>query len=150
MNSVPQQHKRRILTGDRPTGRLHLGHLVGSLENRVRLQDEFDTILIIADLHMLTTRPTRDAIEQIDQHIRGLVVDYIAVGIDPNKTTVYVQSAIPEVYELNTLFQNLVTVNRLRQLPSLKDMARDARLDEDSFPYGLLGYPVLQAADILL
>lgn len=150
MSSDPQRHKGRILTGDRPTGRLHLGHLVGSLENRVRLQDEFDTILIIADLHMLTTRPTRDAIEQIDQNIRGLVIDYLAAGIDPSKTSVYVQSAIPEVYELNTFFQNLVTVNRLRQLPSLKDMARDARLDEESFPYGLLGYPVLQAADILL
>lgn len=142
--------RKRILTGDRPTGRLHLGHLVGSLQNRVRLQDEYETILIVADLHMLTTRPTRDDIEAITENARGLVLDYLAAGIDPEKTVIYLQSAVPEVYELNTLIQNLVTVNRLARLPSLKDMARNANMDDDSFTYGLLGYPVLQAADILL
>lgn len=144
------EHKKRILTGDRPTGRLHLGHLVGSLRNRVRLQDEYDTILIVADLHMLTTKPTRDDIEKITENARGLILDYLAAGIDPNKTVMYLQSAIPEVYELNTLIQNLVTVNRLSRLPSLKEMARNANMEEESFTYGLLGYPVLQAADILL
>lgn len=142
--------KKRILTGDRPTGRLHLGHLVGSLNNRVKLQDEYETILIVADLHMLTTRPTRNDIEEITENARGLVLDYLAAGIDPEKSVIYLQSAVPEVYELNTLLQNLVTVNRLSRLPSLKDMARNANMDEDSFTYGLLGYPVLQAADILL
>lgn len=142
--------RKRILTGDRPTGRLHLGHLVGSLRNRVRLQDEYETILIVADLHMLTTRPTRDDIEAITENARGLVLDYLASGVDPEKTVIYLQSAVPEVYELNTLIQNLVTVNRLARLPSLKDMARNAKMDDDSFTYGLLGYPVLQAADILL
>lgn len=144
------EERKRILTGDRPTGRLHLGHLVGSLRNRVKLQEEYETILIVADLHMLTTRPTRDDIEAITENARGLVLDYLAAGIDPEKTTIYLQSAVPEVYELNTLIQNLVTVNRLSRLPSLKDMARNANMDEESFTYGLLGYPVLQAADILL
>lgn len=144
------EQRKRILTGDRPTGRLHLGHLVGSLQNRVKLQDEYETILIVADLHMLTTRPTRADIEQITENARGLILDYLAAGIDPEKTVMYLQSAIPEVYELNTLIQNLVTVNRLSRLPSLKDMARNAQMDEESFTYGLLGYPVLQAADILL
>ncbi|MGV8073845.1 MAG: tryptophan--tRNA ligase [Syntrophobacteraceae bacterium] len=149
MNSETETRKR-ILTGDRPTGRLHLGHFVGSLQNRVKLQDEYDTILIVADLHMMTTKPARKDIEQIAANARGLVLDYLASGIDPEKTTIYLQSAIPEVYELNTLFQNLVTVNRLQRLPSIKEMAQAAHLDEETLPYGLLGYPVLQAADILL
>lgn len=141
---------QRILTGDRPTGPLHLGHLVGTLRNRVRLQDQYETILIIADLHMLTTRPGREDIERITENARGLVLDYLSVGIDPERTTIYLQSAIPEVYELNTIFQNLVTVNRLARIPSIKEMAQNAHLDEESMPYGLLGYPVLQSADILL
>ncbi|MBW2524500.1 MAG: tryptophan--tRNA ligase [Deltaproteobacteria bacterium] len=141
---------KRILTGDRPTGRLHLGHLVGSLLNRVRLQNEYDTILLVADLHMLTTKPTKSDIETIAENTRGLVLDYLAAGIDPEKTSIYLQSAIPEVYELNTIFQNLATVNRLARLPSLKEMAHNAGLADESMPYGLLGYPVLQAADILL
>jgi tryptophanyl-tRNA synthetase len=142
--------KRRILTGDRPTGRLHLGHLVGSLLNRVKLQDEYDTIIIIADLHVLTTKQAPADIREIAGNVRGLVLDYLASGLDPDKATIYLQSAVPQVYELNTLFQNLVTVSRLSRVPSIKDMARDAHLDEQSLPYGLLGYPVLQAADILL
>jgi tryptophanyl-tRNA synthetase len=142
--------KRRVLTGDRPTGRLHLGHLVGSLLNRVKLQDQYDTIVIIADLHVLTTKPGPGDIREIAGNVRGLVLDYLASGLDPDKVTIYLQSAVPQVYELNTLFQNLVTVSRLSRVPSLKDMARDAHIDEQSLPYGLLGYPVLQAADILL
>ena len=142
--------KKRMLTGDRPTGRLHLGHLVGSLLNRVRLQNEYDTIIIIADLHVLTTKPAPADIREIAGNARGLVLDYLASGLDPDNATIYLQSAVPQIYELNTLFQNLVTVNRLSRVPSIKDMARDAHIDEESLPYGLLGYPVLQAADILL
>ena len=142
--------KKRMLTGDRPTGRLHLGHLVGSLLNRVMFQDEHDTIIIIADLHVLTTKPAPGDIREIAGHARGLVLDYLASGLDPAKVTIYLQSAVPQVHELNTLFQNLVTVSRLSRVPSLKDMARDAHIDEQALPYGLLGYPVLQAADILL
>lgn len=136
-----------LLTGDRPTGRLHLGHYIGTLKNRVMLQHEYRTYLIIADLHMLTTKNSRDDVLASEQNICDMVLDSIAAGIDPEVATFYLQSGIPEVCEMNTLFQNLVSVPRLERLPSLKDMARDANKDE--MPYGLLGYPVLQAADIL-
>jgi tryptophanyl-tRNA synthetase len=139
--------RKRMLTGDRPTGQLHLGHFVGSIENRIRLQTEYEAFFIIADLHMLTTSNTRAAIDQVSANARDMVLDQLSAGIDPEKATFYLQSAIPEVSELNTLFQNLVTVPRLERVPSLKDMARAAGKDE--MPYGLLGYPVLQAADIL-
>lgn len=141
-------HKPRLLTGDRPTGRLHLGHYVGSLVNRVKLQHEYDAFFIIADLHTLTTRPERDRIKEIPTFIREIVIDYLAVGIDPEVSTIFVQSAIPETYELNLILEMLVTVPRLERLPSLKDMARDAH--QDTMSFGLLGYPVLQAVDILL
>ena len=150
MSELSSTDRKRILTGDRPTGKLHLGHWVGSLANRVKLQHEYDTILIVADLHMLTTKRGVDDIEQVTKNARGMVLDYLACGIDPEVTTIYLQSAIPEIYELNTLFQNLVSVSRLSRLPSIKDMARASQTDEDTMPYGLLGYPVLQAADILL
>ncbi|HEY65156.1 MAG TPA: tryptophan--tRNA ligase [Caldilineae bacterium] len=140
--------RKRVLTGDRPTGKLHLGHYVGSLVNRVRLQDQYDCFFLIADLHMLTTRPSKEDIEQIFENAREMVLDYLAVGIDPAKSTIYLQSAVHEVYELNLIFEMLVTVPRLSRLPSLKDMARAADLTE--MPFGLLGYPVLQAADILM
>ncbi|NWF78766.1 MAG: tryptophan--tRNA ligase [Chloroflexi bacterium] len=142
--------KKRILTGDRPTGKLHLGHYVGSLQNRVALQDSYECFFIIADLHVLTTRPTREDIAAIPQNIRDLVLDHLAVGIDPNKVTFYVQSAVKEIYQLNLIFEMLVTVPRLTRLPSIKDMARNANIDEEQLPFGLLGYPVLQAGDILM
>lgn len=140
--------KRRILTGDRPTGKLHLGHYVGSLSNRVRLQDEYRCYFIIADLHTLTTQPQKDAIESIAENAREMVTDYLACGIDPERSVIYLQSAVHEVYEMNLLFEMLTTVPRLQRLPSLKDMAKSANLVE--MPFGLLGYPVLQAADILM
>jgi tryptophanyl-tRNA synthetase len=140
--------KPRLLTGDRPTGRLHLGHYVGSLANRVRLQHQYESFFIVADLHTMTTKPEPQYIKEIPTYIRETVLDYLAVGIDPQVSTIFVQSAIPETYELNLLFEMLVTVPRLERIPSLKDMARDANID--SMPFGLLGYPVLQAVDILL
>jgi len=141
-------NKPRLLTGDRPTGRLHLGHYVGSLANRVRLQHEYESFFIIADLHTLTTRPEPQFIKDIPLYIREIVLDYLAVGIEPSVSTIFVQSAIPETYELNLLLEMLVTVPRLERMPTLKDMARDANIE--SMPFGLLGYPVLQAVDILL
>jgi tryptophanyl-tRNA synthetase len=140
--------RKRILTGDRPTGKLHLGHYVGSLRNRIALQDEYDSLFIIADLHMLTTQPERQRIADVAQNVRSIVLDYLAAGVDPERSTIFVQSAVPETYELNLLLEMLVSVPRLERLPSLKDMARDAQLEV--MPFGLLGYPVLQAADILL
>ncbi|WP_028973221.1 tryptophan--tRNA ligase [Spirochaeta cellobiosiphila] len=140
--------KKRILTGDRPTGKLHLGHYVGSLSSRVRLQDEYDCFFIIADLHTLTTKPAKEDIERISDNAREMVLDYLACGIDPSKSTIYLQSAVSEIYELNLIFEMMVTVPRLQRIPSLKDMAKGANLTE--MPLGLLGYPVLQAGDILM
>ena len=142
------EKRRRILTGDRPTGRLHLGHWVGSISNRVRLQDEYECFFIIADWHTLTTRPEKSAIAEVPGNIREMVLDYLACGIDPERSTVFVQSAIPETAELNLIFEMLVSLPRLERLPSIKDMAEAAHLDV--LPFGLVGYPVLQAADILL
>lgn len=140
--------RKRILTGDRPTGKLHLGHYVGSLANRVRLQDQYECFFIIADLHTLTTKPEKENIEHLAENVRSAVLDYLACGIDPAKSTIYLQSAVPEVVELAQFFQNLVTVPRLSRIPSLKEMAQGAGIEE--MPLGLLAYPVLQAADILL
>ncbi len=142
--------KKRILTGDRPTGRLHLGHYVGSLQNRLRLQDEYECYFLIADLHMLTTRPEKVHIEALRENTRELVLDYLAVGIDPAKSTIYLQSAVHAVYEMNLFFEMLVTLPRVARLPSIKDMAKAANMDDEAIPFGLVGYPVLQAADILM
>lgn len=142
--------KKRILTGDRPTGKLHLGHYVGSLANRVKLQDTYDCHFIIADLHTLTTRPSKEDILAMREHISEMVMDYLAAGIDPAKSIIYLQSACPAVYEMNLFFEMMISVNRLSGLPSLKEMARNAHMDPESVPFGLLGYPVLQSADILM
>ena len=142
--------KKRILTGDRPTGKLHLGHYVGSLANRVQLQDQYECYFIIADLHMLTTRPGKEDIFALRTNISDMVLDYLAAGIDPAKSTIYLQSSAHAVYEMNLFFEMLVTLPRLRRLPSIKEMARAARFDDEAIPFGLVGYPVLQAADILM
>lgn len=138
--------KRRLLTGDRPTGPGHLGHFVGSWENRVRLQEEYECFFIVADFHVLTTgyedpSPIRD-------NIRDLVLDYLSVGIDPTKSTIYLQSLVPEVAEIALLFSMLVSVPRAQRVPTLKEVMRDLNLETASL--GLLSYPVLQAADILM
>ncbi|HEX7089016.1 MAG TPA: tryptophan--tRNA ligase [Longimicrobiales bacterium] len=140
--------RRRVLTGDRPTGRLHLGHWVGSLQNRVRLQEEHDCFFIIADYHTLTTRPDKEAIMEMPENIRQMVLDYLAVGIDPERSTIFVQSAVPETAELHLLLGMLVSLPRLERIPTIREMAQAAHLDV--LPFGLVGYPVLQAADILL
>ena len=106
----------RMLTGDRPTGKLHLGHFVGSVANRVRLHSAYQSYFIIADLHMLTTRNTREDIDRTAQNARDMVLDQLAAGIDPDGSTFYLQSAIPEVAELAVLFQSLVTVPRLERI----------------------------------
>jgi tryptophanyl-tRNA synthetase len=138
--------RKRILTGDRPTGKLHLGHYVGSLANRVRLQDEYECFFIIADYHALTTQFENP--RQIGDNVRELVLDYLAVGIDPQRSTIYLQSLTPEVCELSLLLSMLISVPRLQRLPTLKEMVRDLQLDSASL--GLLTYPVLQAADIMM
>lgn len=142
--------RKRILTGDRPTGRMHLGHYVGTLKNRVKMQDEYECYFIIADLHMLTTKPQKEHILSLKENIREMVLDYLAAGIDPEKSTIYLQSAVHEVYEMNLIFEMLVTLPRLARLPSIKEMAKAASLEEEAVPFGLIGYPVLQSADILM
>ena len=140
--------KKRILTGDRPTGKLHLGHYVGSLRHRLALQNEYECFFLVPDLHMLTTKPDKADILAIADNARAIVMDHLAIGIDPAKVTFYLQSAVHEVYELQLLISSLVTVERLQQLPTIKDMAAAANMEQ--IPYNLLGYPVLQAADILM
>lgn len=147
---MPAPSQKRLLTGDRPTGRLHLGHYVGSIANRVRLQDEYDCYFLIADLHMLTTKPDKSSIDELRTNIHEMVLDYLSCGIDPTKSTIYLQSAVHAVYEMNLFFEMLVTLPRLTRLPSIKDMAKAARFEDEAIPFGLIGYPVLQAADILM
>jgi tryptophanyl-tRNA synthetase len=137
--------RKRILTGDRPTGDLHLGHYVGSLANRVRLQDEYECFFIIADYHALTTAYDRSA--EVQGNIRSLVLDYLSVGMDPERSTIFLQSLVPEIPELYMLFSMLVSVPRLQRMPALKEVMRDLKLETATL--GLLEYPVLQAADIL-
>lgn len=136
----------RLLTGDRPTGPLHLGHVVGTLQNRVRLQDTHDTFILVADQHMLTTR--LDHLSEIEANIREDVLGNLAVGVDPTKATIYLQSRVPETAELFLYFAMLVSVARAQRIPTLKDKLREMHVTRPS--YGLLGYPILQAADILL
>jgi tryptophanyl-tRNA synthetase len=139
--------KGRILTGDRPTGQLHLGHYVGTLENRVKLQDVYEVFLLVADYHAFTRNADKDQVVATRQFTRDLVLDYLSVGIDPEKTTIYVQSDVPSVCELHLLFSMLTTVPRLDRVPTLKEVMDAEHIEQPS--YGLLGYPVLQAADIL-
>src|SRR3990172_7176445 len=141
-------NKPRILTGDRPTGPLHLGHYVGTLVNRVRLQDSHELFLVVADYHTLTTQPTREKVARTHENPRPIVLDYLSVGIDPERATIYVQSDVPEVAELTLLFSMLVTVPRLERVPTLKEVMREQNITHPSL--GLLSYPVLQAPDILL
>lgn len=140
--------KPRILTGDRPTGKLHLGHLVGSLQNRVKYQNDYEMFLILADLHLLTTNHDKEKLSQIKANIYDIVLDYLSVGIDPEKTIIYQQSLVPQVTYLSTIFQMLVSVPRAQRIPTLKDVMKDLHIQKPSL--GLLSYPVLQAADILM
>jgi tryptophanyl-tRNA synthetase len=138
--------RKRILTGDRPTGRLHLGNYVGTLANRAALQGTYETYLLVADHHMLTTR--LDKLQEIEQNIRDDVLDNLSVGVDPDQVTYFLQSLIPEIPELHLYFSMLVSVPRAQRIPTLKDQLRDHELAQPT--YGLLGYPILQAADILI
>lgn len=143
-----KQYPKRVLTGDRPTGKLHLGHYVGSIKKRIEMQENYECFFIIADLHTLTTKHTKADIKELDENVKSIVIDYLSCGINPEKSVIYLQSAVPEVLALNLIFGNLVTVPRLQRVPSIKEMAQNAHFSE--LPFGLLGYPVLQAADILL
>ena len=141
--------KKRIVTGDRPTGRLHIGHYFGSLKNRVKMQEtgEYDPYILVADVQALTDNFNNP--EKVRKNVREVVMDYLSVGIDPEKTTIYIQSMIPEVAELTVFYSNLVTIARLERNPTVKtEIAQKKDLFGESVTYGFLGYPVSQAADI--
>ena len=141
--------KKRILTGDRPTGRLHIGHYFGSLKKRVELQEnpEYDPYILIADVQALTDNFNNP--EKVRKNVREVAMDYLSVGIDPDKTTIYIQSMIPEVAELTVFYSNLVTIARLQRNPTVKtEIAQKRDIFGESVTYGFLGYPVSQAADI--
>ncbi len=142
----PAVYKPRILTGDTPTGRLHLGHWVGSLENRVAMQNSYECFFIIANVHAFTTRAERP--DDIRQSVLEIATDYLACGIDPNVSTIFLQSEIPAIAELTFFFAMLVPFARLMRNPTLKDEIRDKGLG-DSYSFGFLLYPVGQIADIL-
>ncbi len=141
------EKKQTILTGDRPTGKLHLGHYVGSLRNRVEMQNsgKYNTYIFISDLQALTDN-ARDP-EKIRKNLIEVALDYLAVGIDPKKSTIFVQSQIPELSELTMYYMNLVILSRLQRNPTIKTELKE-RGFEKSVPVGFLTYPISQAADI--
>ena len=138
--------KPRILTGDTPTGKLHLGHYVGSVENRVALQDQYDCYFIIANKHAFTTRA--DRAEEIRQSVIEIATDYLAAGIDPNRATMFVQSEVPAIDELTFFFAMLLPFNVVMKNPTIKDEIRDKGLG-DNYSFGFPMYAVGQTADIL-
>ena len=138
--------KKRILTGDRPTGKLHIGHYIGSLENRVKLQDKYDQFVMIADVQALTDNAANP--EKIRKNILEVALDYLAVGIDPKKTTIFIQSLVPEIAELTVFFLNLVTISHLKKNPTVKEEIKQKGFGQ-KIPAGFFMYPVSQAADIL-
>ena len=141
--------KKRILTGDRPTGRLHIGHYFGSIKKRVELQESglYDPYILIADVQALTDNFNNP--EKVRKNVREVAIDYLSCGIDPEKTTIYIQSMIPETAELTVFYSNLVTIARLERNPTVKtEIAQKRELFGESVTYGFLGYPVSQAADI--
>src|SRR3990167_9406046 len=139
-------HKKLIaLTGDRPSGKLHLGHYAGSLAARVRLQDECSQFVMIADVQALTDHAHES--ELVRKHVLEVMLDYLAVGIDPKKTTIFIQSLIPALPELTQYFLNLVTWNRLKHNPTIKLEIQQKGFGEE-VPAGFMVYPISQAADI--
>ena len=136
-----------LVTGDRPTGNLHLGHYVGTLENRLTLQDSYNCFFLIADLHMLTTHQSR--VDELKENITELVIDWLSVGLDPTKSCFYLQSIIPEITELTVLMSMLCSVPRVQRIPTLKEKISDLNLNEN-YSLGLLSYPILMSSDILI
>ncbi len=139
--------EKRILTGDRPTGRLHLGHYVGSLQNRVRLQHEYDTFILIADVQALTDNFEHP--EKLRENLFEVALDYLAVGLDPERVKIVVQSMVPELTELTTFFMNLVTVATLERNPTVKEEIKQRNFTR-GVPVGFWSYPISQAADITI
>ena len=136
-----------LVTGDRPTGNLHLGHYVGTLENRIKLQNQFDCFFLIADLHMLTTH--NEKVDELRLNIESLVIDWISVGLNPNNSCFYLQSLVPEINELTLLLSMICSVPRVQRIPTLKEKTSQLG-DNENYSVGLLSYPILMSADILI
>src|SRR5271166_1649180 len=147
MSDPKRENKGRILSGMRPTGKVHLGNYVGALRNWVRLQDDYDCFFFIADWHALTTdyADTRN----IKQHSLEVMIDYLAAGLDPERSTMFIQSHVPQHAELHLLFSMITPLGWLERVPSYKEQRENIK-DKDLSTYGFLGYPLLQSADILI
>jgi tryptophanyl-tRNA synthetase len=141
-------NKKRILTGDNATGQLHVGHYVGSLKDRVELQDEYETFIIIADMHSLAYPKYVANPKLVADSILQVTMDNLAVGLDPEKTTFFMESAIPEIYELGIIFSMLVSHNRILRNPTIKEEIIVKEMG-DNYSMGFLNFPILQVADIL-
>jgi tryptophanyl-tRNA synthetase len=137
---------KRVLTGDTPTGKLHLGHYVGTLENRVKFQDEYEVFILFADTHALTTLSATPKL--ISESTREVLLDNLSVGLDPKKITFFVESGVPEIYELAAIFSMYVSHNRALRNPTIKDEIKSKGLG-DQYSLGFVNYPIYQAADIL-
>lgn len=138
--------KEIMLSGGRPTGKLHLGHYVGAFKTFADLQENYENYFIISDIHMLTTKSTKQEIDTIFENSINMIIDAIGMGIDPNKTTFYLQSQIPNLSHIFGIFQNYVKIDRVNNTPSLIEMSKHSNQDEVSL--GLVAYPVLEAADV--
>lgn len=151
MTQAAAPRSKRIMSGMRPTGRLHFGHYFGALLNWIQFQESYDSYFSIVDWHSLTTK--YQSVAEIDQNIRDIALDWLSVGINPEVSTIYVQSAIPEIAELHLLLSMITPQNWVEREPTLKDMVKMLDKDEaqakEKVTYGLLGYPVLMASDIL-
>ena len=146
---MKKMDKKRSLTGDRPTGRMHIGHYFGSLQNRVKIQkdENIEQFVMIADVQALTDNFNNP--QKVRDNVYQVLLDYLSVGIDPNKTTIFLQSMIPEIAELTVFYSNLVTISRLQRNPTVKtEIAQKKELFGESVTYVFLVYPVSQAADI--
>lgn len=143
---------KRIVSGMRPTGKLHLGHYLGVLTNWVKLQNEFECFFFVADWHALTTK--FDKTDELRQNSVDVVLDWLAAGVDPKKSTIYVQSMVPQIAELHVLLSMITPNNWVERDPTLKDLVKMVKTDDSenkpSVSYGFMGYPVLMAADIMM
>ena len=143
-------HKGVIFSGMRPTGLLHLGNYMGALQNWVTLQDDYNCIYCAVDIHALTTVESSEDIQAIKPNIEDMVLDWLAAGVDPEKSIVFIQSHVPEVMTLHTLLSMVTPLGWLTRVPTFKDKVRQMHETEETVNYGLVGYPVLQTADIIL
>ncbi len=140
----------RVYSAMRPSGRLHLGNLFGALQNWVRLQDDYDCFFGVADVHALTTLQGTGKVAEIVPNTYEMVLDWLAAGLDPERSVLYVQSHVPEVFTLHTLLGMSTPLGWLLRVPTFKERVRQMGEDEEHVPYGLVGYPVLQTADVIL